>query len=126
MTLLNITMLISFAFFLGLGQILLKAGVTVTHAQARADSASSSILNFGIQLVQTWQFWSAMLLTGSLVLFWAWILTTIPLSKAYPFVVLAFVFAAVMEYFFFGIPLSYKYFIGCAFIAAGLIFILNG
>ncbi len=118
-------MLVSFAFFLGAGQILLKKGVYLAQSNAQAQSVSSGIFHFGLQLIQTWQFWGAILLCGSLVLLWAWMLTIIPLSKAYPFVVLAFVFAAIMEHFFFGTPVTFKFFIGCGFIAAGLIFILQ-
>ncbi len=98
MTLLNVSLLVSFAFFLGAGQILLKMGVFI--AQAQAQAISPNVWTFGIRLIQTWQFWAAILLCGSLVLLWAWILTVVPLTKAYPFVVLAFIFAAIMEFFF--------------------------
>ena len=60
----------------------------------------------------------------SVVPLWAWILTFVPLSKAYPFVVLAFVFTAIFESVFFGVQMSLKFFVGCSFILVGLLVII--
>jgi len=118
---LHILSLVGFAFLLSVGQILLKKGVLVAQQQA----GSSTIAAMLIALIWTWQFWAAMTLCGSLVLLWSWIISIVPLSKAYPFVILAFVFAAVLEHYIFGQSLSLKFFAGCCLIALGLLVILQ-
>lgn len=119
MNVIHIALLIGFSFLLSLGQIVLKFGVNV--AQKQTNTTATMIY----ALLWTWQFWAAIALCGSLVLFWAWLLSIIPLSKAYPFVVLAFVFAAILEHYLFGQNLSWKFFAGCGLIVSGLIVILN-
>jgi drug/metabolite transporter (DMT)-like permease len=114
----HIASLIGFSFLLSLGQILLKFGVGAAQQQTHTTTAMI------YALLWTWQFWTAVALCGSLVLLWAWLLSIIPLSKAYPFIVLAFVFAAILEHYFFGQSLSWKFFAGCALIVSGLIVIL--
>jgi len=118
---LQILSLIGFAFLLSVGQLLLKKGVLVAQQQASVSTAAAML----IALVWTWQFWAAISLCGSLVLLWSWMISIIPLSKAYPFVVLAFVFTALLEHYFFGQSLSLKFFAGCFLVAAGLIVILQ-
>lgn len=117
----HVFFLINFAFLLSVGQMLLKKGIIIAQQQASSSAVAAKI----IALVWTWQFWSAMALCGSLVLLWSWILTVVPLAKAYPFVVLAFVFAAILEHYFFGLSLSPKFFLGCALIVSGLLVILQ-
>lgn len=118
---LQVLSLVGFAFLLSLGQILLKKGVSVAQQQANAPTAPAML----IALIWTWQFWAAITLCGALVLLWSWMLSIIPLSKAYPFVVLAFVFAAILEHYIFGLSLPLKFFAGCGLIVAGLIVILQ-
>jgi len=117
----HVLTLVVFAFMLGVGQIVLKKGVLV--AQQEAVTASKFALLYA--LMWTWQFWAAVAICGSMVLVWSWLLSIIPLSKGYPFVVLAFLFAGILEHFFFGTSLSYKFFIGCGLIVLGLVVILQ-
>jgi hypothetical protein len=49
MALLNVTMLVSFAFFLGAAQILLKKGAYV--AQAQDPAATLNVSSLGVQLI---------------------------------------------------------------------------
>ena len=76
-------------------------------------------------LLTIWQFWVAIIVSGCGMVLWAWVLPFVPLAKAYPFVVLAFVFAAIFDSVFFGQSLSLKFFLGCALILAGLIVIVR-
>jgi len=119
--LMHILILSSFAFILGSSQVLLKKAVNI----AQGGSTEFSI-TFFLNLLSTLEFWGAIFATGSLVFVWAWILSFISLSKAYPFVVLAFVFAAILESFFFEQELSKSFFVGCVLILAGLIVIVKG
>jgi drug/metabolite transporter (DMT)-like permease len=114
-------LLISVAFLLALGQLLLKAGVQT----ANADNSNTALPSLVMSLVITWQFWAAIMVCGFVVLIWAWILTFIPLSRAYPFVVLAFVFTAILESLCFGVQMSPKFFVGCSFILVGLLVIVG-
>lgn len=116
----NTMILILVALMLALSQILLKAAVVM----AKADGKTAA-LGMLTSLLTIWQFWSAIIVSGCVMLLWAWVLTFVPLSKAYPFVVLAFVFAAVFDSIFFGQSLSLRFFIGCALILAGLLVIVR-
>jgi hypothetical protein len=113
-------LLVCVAFLLAIGQLLLKNGVQT----ASAGSGKPTLPSLALSLAVTWQFWAAMMVCGFVVLLWAWILTFIPLSKAYPFVVLAFVFTAIFESVFFGVQMLPKFFIGCSLILAGLMVII--
>lgn len=117
MPLLYIIYLVFFALLLACAQIILKTGVVIVKSEAEAGT----IIDFMFALVLQWHFWVAIAICGGLVFAWAWLLTFVPLSKAYPFVVLAFIFAGVLEHFAFGQTLSLSFFIGCALIVGGLV-----
>jgi hypothetical protein len=117
----NALWLVCVAFLLALGQLLLKAGVLT----ASVASKKATLPALGLSLVVTWQFWTAIMVCGFVVLLWAWILTFIPLSKAYPFVVLAIVLTAIFESVFFGGQLPVKFFVGCSLIFVGLLVIVR-
>ncbi|HUS96939.1 MAG TPA: hypothetical protein VMX97_09395 [Hyphomicrobiaceae bacterium] len=117
MSLLYVVYLIGFALLLAVAQIVLKTGAVLAKSEAEAGT----ILDLMFALVLQWRFWVAIAMCGGLVFAWAWLLTFLPLSKAYPFVVLAFIFAGVLEHFVFGQTLSLTFFLGCALIAAGLV-----
>ena len=120
MTIYRVAGLLAFAFMLSVGQILVKKAVIAV----KGPEPQVLDLRFAFNLFTNWQFLLAIGICASLVVVWAWTLTFIPLSKAYPFVVCAFVFAGILEYFIFGVPLSPRFFIGCGLIALGLIVIL--
>jgi drug/metabolite transporter (DMT)-like permease len=68
---------------------------------------------------------SGLILYGALTLLWVWILRNVPLSKAYPFVALSFVFTPMLSKMVLGELLSTGYFAGLALIAAGVIVIVR-
>jgi hypothetical protein len=113
-------LLVCVAFLLAIGQLLLKAGVRT----ASVESSKAALPELALSLAITWQFWAAIMVCSFVVPLWAWILTFVPLSKAYPFVVLAFVFTAIFESVFFGVQMSPKFFVGCSFILVGLLVII--
>ena len=116
----NTLILVFVALMLALSQILLKAAVVLVRTDGK-----TAVLGMLTSLLTIWQFWLAIIVSGCVMLLWAWVLTFVPLSKAYPFVVLAFVFAAIFDSIFFGQSLSLKFFLGCALILAGLIVIVR-
>ena len=71
-------------------------------------------------MLGSWHFYASIALYGALTVVWIWILTRIPLSRAYPFVILTFVFTPMFAAFAFGEPLNVWYFCGLALILAGL------
>jgi drug/metabolite transporter (DMT)-like permease len=70
-------------------------------------------------------------LIGGLVIYlaatalWIWLLRTIPLSVAYPFMALAFLFVPVLAATFLGEPLSFNSALGAVLIVAGIWLIAN-
>lgn len=63
---------------------------------------------------------SSVALYGSATLLWIYLLTYIPLNKAYPFMALCYVLVPIMAFLFFGEQVSMAYFLGCALILAGI------
>lgn len=59
-------------------------------------------------------------LLGFSTLLWVWILRTLPLNIAYPFMALAFLFVPVLSYYTLGEPLGWKSFAGGLLIVAGV------
>jgi drug/metabolite transporter (DMT)-like permease len=58
-----------------------------------------------------------------LTLLWVWILTFTPLSRAYPFVALAFALTPALGGLVFGEPISFRLVIGIVLILCGLVFV---
>ena len=112
MTLPNILILIVYAFGLSLGQVLFK----ISADRAKGDPSNSFLLS----LLSNGYFFLALVIYGGLTLVWVWILTRVPLSRAYPFVVLAFVFTPVLAALVFGEALNLWYFTGLSLILFGL------
>jgi drug/metabolite transporter (DMT)-like permease len=76
--------------------------------------------SFWISLLGTSYFYLSILLYGVLTLVWLWVLSRIPLSRAYPFVVLAFVFTPALAVLFFKESVDPWYFAGLGLVLAGL------
>jgi len=112
MNILNATILMLYAFGMSLGQVLFK--IAADRAKARAaDGFLESLVTDGYFLL-------AVALYGALTLVWVWILMRVPLSRAYPFVVLAFVFTPAFAILFFDEMVNIWYFTGLALILFGL------
>ena len=67
-----------------------------------------------------WMF-TALCLYGAATMLWVWILRTTPLSFAYPFVALGFIFVPAAASVFFAEELSWRYGLGCAMIIGGIL-----
>ncbi len=108
----EVVMLVLYSLGMSLGQLLFKLAATVANTRVGE--------NFIAVLFGTWYFYASIMLYGSLTVLWIWLLTRIPLSVAYPFVILAFVFTPAFAAYLFGEPLNIWYFIGLALILSGL------
>ena len=81
MSSLNIAMLVLYALGMSIGQVLFKLSADRMNANA-TEGFLVSVLGNGY-------FYIALVLYCVLTVLWVWILTRVPLSRAYPFVVLA-------------------------------------
>jgi drug/metabolite transporter (DMT)-like permease len=102
MSAVNVVVLFVYSLGMSFGQVLFKLAADQT------------------KLEQSSTFFAAVLLYGVLSLVWVWILTRVPLSQAYPFIVLAFVFTPALAVLLFGEPLNASYLASLALILAGL------
>lgn len=73
-----------------------------------------------LNLLQNWQFFAAIVIYLLLTIAWVWILRVVPLSRAYPFVALAFALAPLLGCFWFGEPLPVRLLAGIVIILCGL------
>lgn len=62
-------------------------------------------------------------LLGASTLLWIWVLRTLPLNIAYPFMALAFLIVPGLSYVLLGEPLGWKNLLGGALIVAGVILV---
>lgn len=112
MSSLNTFVLVLYALGMSLGQVLFK----LSAQRAKGDSMGS----FLASLLGNGYFALAVVVYGVLTVVWVWVLTRVPLSQAYPFVVLAFVFTPAFSWLLFGEPLGAAYLLGLSLILLGL------
>ena len=112
----DVLILILYTLGISLGQVQFK--VAADHARRQADGG------FVAAMLVNGHFYAAILLYGALTVVWVWLLMRIPLSRAYPFVVLSFVFTPVLAALWFGETLNLWYFAGLALIVSGLALIV--
>jgi drug/metabolite transporter (DMT)-like permease len=104
--------LLSFPVAIAAGQILFKRAAS----QITPGGGMSSIL----ELARLPSMWVAITLYAGATLLWVRILTTVPLSRAYPFVALAFVLVPAAGYLFFQENITFRYAVGTALIIVGV------
>jgi len=96
---------------IAIGQILFKLS---------ADSAKDSGTFFSIKPLSF--FMIAIIIYGMTSITWIWILGKVELSKAYPFMALAFLFVPLISYYVFNEKLTSHYILGVLLIVIGVIF----
>ena len=112
----QIALLIAYAAAMAGGQLLFKlAAMRGAGAGALGERLGASLLNG--------YFVAAVVLYAALTVLWVWILTFTPLSRAYPFVALAFVLTPTLGVLLFSEPVSMRLVIGIVLILGGLLFI---
>lgn len=103
--------LLSFPLALTAGQILFK------RSAQQVDVAGPWVM----ALARLPSMWAALALYGGATLLWVRILTTVPLSRAYPFAAVAFVLVPAAGYVLFDEPINARYALGAALIIVGVI-----
>ncbi|HWL05727.1 MAG TPA: hypothetical protein VNQ99_12465 [Xanthobacteraceae bacterium] len=109
----QIALLCSYAVGMAGGQLLFKAAAQRVPAAGLVERLMGLALN-------GW-FIAALVLYFALSLMWVWVLTFTPLSRAYPFVALAFAITPLLGGLVFAEPLSLRLLIGIAVIAIGIV-----
>jgi drug/metabolite transporter (DMT)-like permease len=109
-------MLLAYAVGMAGGQLLFKA------AALRYD-ADATTVDRVLSLIGNAFFLSAIVLYVALTILWVWVLTFTPLSKAYPFVALAFVLTPLLGGVVFGEPIQIKLLIGIGLVFCGLVLV---
>jgi drug/metabolite transporter (DMT)-like permease len=116
LSLAQIVALVAYAGAMAGGQLLFKmAALRAVHEGPFIERAMSLVLNS--------YFLVALVLYAALAGFWVWILTFTPLSRAYPFVALAFALTPALGGLVFAEPISVRLVIGIGLILCGLLFV---
>ncbi len=116
LTLSQILLLTAYAGGMSAGQLLFKM------------AANYGIVNVGVvgrllPLCYNLYFLSALVLYAGFAFLWVWILSFTPLSRAYPFVALAFALTPLLAVSLFGETISLRLIIGLLLILGGLFFV---
>lgn len=112
----QLAMLATYAVGMAGGQLLFKSA-------ALKLAPAGNLATRAFSLLQNGWFIAAVLLYGVLSVLWVWVLTFTPLSRAYPFVAIAFALTPLAGAYVFGEPLSLRVLIGIAVIAGGLVLV---
>ena len=116
----QVSLLISFACLMSLGQLLFKkTSLSISNQNIEATSLIEGI----IRSVQIPWLYMALTVYAFATILWLYILQRIPLSIAYPFSALAMVIVPILAVFIFGERLSWSYWLGALFIFIGIIII---
>lgn len=117
----QIVMVMLFSVGMGLGQVLLKFS-----AQRQLAKIESNWLLRLISLFSDWTFLLGIVIYGLLLIYWVWLLTFLPLSRAYPFTLLSIIVATFGGSIFFHESISVSFVVGLAIIGVGLFVLSRG
>jgi drug/metabolite transporter (DMT)-like permease len=116
LTLGQLALLVSYAVGMAGGQLLFKSA-------AVRFAGDGALATRALSLLQNGYFLAAIALYGALSVLWVWVLTFTPLSRAYPFVAIAFALTPLLGALLFAEPLSLRLLLGIAVIAGGLVLV---
>jgi drug/metabolite transporter (DMT)-like permease len=110
--------LLSFPLAIAIGQILFK--------RAARDVSGATGNAWMLEVARQPTLWLALALYGAATLLWVRILATVPLSRAYPFMALAFILVPAGGYVFFHESITLRYVVGAVLIVVGVIVAARG
>jgi drug/metabolite transporter (DMT)-like permease len=113
----QLLLLTAYAIGMSGGQLLFKI------AAMRPAIAQGTALDRLLGLSQNIPFLLALLLYAGFAVLWVWILSFTPLSRAYPFVALAFALTPLLGGLLFAEPISLRLLLGILLILAGLLLV---
>jgi drug/metabolite transporter (DMT)-like permease len=115
MTATNFILTLGTVLGIAAGQVLFKLGALTSNAAAGDASLVARHLNgylvaaFAVYVIAT--------------VAWVYVLKTVPLNVAYPFMALAFVVVPLVAHFFVGEPLAWNHLVGGLVIGAGILIV---
>lgn len=112
----DVALLVVYTAGMASGQILFKAA-------ALRYLPGGTAIERTLSLVSNAYFIGAVALYVALTVLWVWLLTFIPLSRAYPFVALAFAMTPLLAGFVFAEPITARLLGGIILLLAGLLLI---
>jgi drug/metabolite transporter (DMT)-like permease len=112
----QVALLSSYAFGMTAGQLLFKLA-------AGGFTAGTSLAERAVAMLFNGYFIAAVALYVALTFVWVWILSFTPLSRAYPFVALAFALTPLLGGLVFSEPLTARIWIGIGVILCGLVLV---
>lgn len=112
MSVAHVAMVLFCVGLISLGQVLFKY-VGMLSAQSANGLSIKTLVVGGIALG----------IYGFATLVWIYLLRSVALSKAYPFMALSFVLVPIAAYYFYGETVAPAYYIGLFFIMSGIIVI---
>jgi drug/metabolite transporter (DMT)-like permease len=118
LSLMQIALLTTYGAGMAGGQLLFKMA-------AQRLTLSGTAASRLIDLAGNSYFFAAFVLYCGLSVLWVWILTFTPLSRAYPFVAVAFAITPLLGGWLFGEPISFRLGLGVAAIAFGLLLVVG-
>ena len=118
LTLSQIVLLMGYAVGMSGGQVLFK--LAAIHYGLAGGTAAERILGL---LHNLYLLWALVLYAGFAVL-WVWILSFTPLSRAYPFVALAFALTPLLGALLFGEAMSLRHTLGIVLVLCGLFLVM--
>lgn len=118
LTLVQIVLLAAYGAGMAGGQLLFKMA-------AQRFTLSGAATSRLIDLTGNVYFFAAFVLYCGLAVLWVWILTFTPLSRAYPFVALAFAITPLLAMWLFGEPITLRVGLGVAAIVLGLLLVVG-
>lgn len=104
----------------------LSAGQILFKCSAKAIEGKGFFWEGVIGLLTNPLFFSALLVYGVATIGWIWVLRTVELNIAYPFVALSFVLVPVASCFLLNEALNSRIWIGGAFLVVGIVVIQSG
>jgi multidrug transporter EmrE-like cation transporter len=109
----NTLTLLSFTLLLATGQVLFKK----VGLELRGLPLSEGVL----RVLASPALYAALALYGSATLLWIWVLSRVPLSRAYPYVAFGMVLVPLASILLFGERVRPGFWIGVALIVAGIL-----
>jgi multidrug transporter EmrE-like cation transporter len=108
MSVLNLVSLLGFTLLLASGQAMFKTVGLVLRTEGVAAVLRAPAL------------WAALVLYGGATGLWIWILSRVPLTRAYPWVSLGTVLVPLLGWYWFREPVGPVFWLGVGLIVAGL------
>jgi drug/metabolite transporter (DMT)-like permease len=119
LTLSQIVLLTGYAVGMSGGQVLFKLAAT---RYGIADGAAAERI---LGLLFNLYFVSALILYAGLAVLWVWVLSFTPLSRAYPFVALAFALTPLLGALLFGEAMPLRLTLGIVLVLCGLFLVMS-